>query len=118
VFDSPKPFTTFGKRDVTNVPAQSLALLNDPFVIRAAERWAKQLLGAKSQGDADARARQMFEMAFARPPSAAELDQAQRYLTDLSEQHGVEVGNLSKSLEVWRDFAQSLFNLKEFIYLR
>ncbi len=117
VFDSPKPFTTFGKRDVTNVPAQSLALLNDPFVIRAAERWARALIAQTAESN-EARVQRMFEMAFARPPSAAEAEQAQRYLADLAVQHGVEPAKLSSSLEVWRDFAQSLFNLKEFIYLR
>ncbi|MCY3842885.1 MAG: DUF1549 and DUF1553 domain-containing protein, partial [Acidobacteria bacterium] len=39
VFDLPKPATTRGQRDTTNVPAQSLALLNSPFVIGQAAEW-------------------------------------------------------------------------------
>ena len=31
-FNQPKPKIPTGRRDVTNVPAQALALLNDPFV--------------------------------------------------------------------------------------
>ena len=31
-FDAPIPFTAFGRRSVSNVPAQALALMNDPFV--------------------------------------------------------------------------------------
>ena len=30
-FDTPTPFSTIGKRNVTNVPGQSLALMNDPL---------------------------------------------------------------------------------------
>jgi len=40
VFDVPKPATTRGQRDVTNVPAQSLTLMNSPFVIEQAGKWA------------------------------------------------------------------------------
>ncbi len=43
-FDRPVPFTTFGKRNTTNVPSQSLILMNDPFVILQAELMAKNLL--------------------------------------------------------------------------
>jgi len=31
-----------GRRTVTNVPAQSLALMNDPFVAEQAARWARK----------------------------------------------------------------------------
>ena len=31
-FDTPIPFSTVGRRQVSNVPAQSLILMNDPFV--------------------------------------------------------------------------------------
>ena len=41
VFDAPEPLTARGRRDSTNVPAQSLTLLNDPWVIDQALRWAE-----------------------------------------------------------------------------
>ena len=110
-FDAPKPFTTLGKRDVTNVPAQSLALLNDPFVIEQAAQWAELVL--RTETETDARVRRMFEMAFARLPSDAELVGSRAYLADLAREHGE-----GKDRLVWRDYAQSLFNLKEFIYVR
>lgn len=43
-FDAPKPASTRGKRDATNVPAQSLTLLNDPFIIDQSAKWAKALV--------------------------------------------------------------------------
>ena len=51
VFDAPIPFTTTGRRAVTNVPAQSLALMNSPFVIEGASRWAERLAGDPTLSD-------------------------------------------------------------------
>jgi len=31
-FDTPIPFSTMGRRSLSNVPAQALILMNDPFV--------------------------------------------------------------------------------------
>ena len=110
-FDAPRPFSTLGKRAVTNVPAQSLALLNDPFVIEQAAQWADTML--RAEADSDQRIRRMFEAALARAPSDFELAGSRTYLADLAREHGDGKDKLA-----WRDFAQSLFNLKEFIYLR
>ncbi|MCE9610597.1 MAG: PSD1 and planctomycete cytochrome C domain-containing protein [Chthoniobacter sp.] len=113
VFDAPKPFTTIGLRDTTNVPAQSLALLNDPFVIDCAAAWARQLIAGKADATTDARIHRMFIEAFARPPTAPELAASRRYL-------GTDDANPAARLAsqpAWSDFAQSLFNLKEFIFL-
>jgi len=112
VFDTPKPFTTVGRRDVTNVPAQSLTMLNDPFVINTAERWAQRVLEENPDAATTERIRSMFEQAFARRPDAQEMQRAQEYLQMLSQ------GRPASDPAAWRDLAQSLFNLKEFIYLR
>jgi len=103
---------------VTNVPAQSLTLLNDPFVIHCAERWAKSLLARRPGEDGEARVRAMFEDAFARQPTADELARARRHLEELAREADVGADQLIASERVWQDFAQSLFNLKEFIYVR
>ena len=115
VFDAPKPFTTIGRRDATNVPAQSLALLNDLFVIDCAAAWAHRLIAEKADATTDERIRRMFVEAFARPPSEAELAASRRYVG------ADDLANPTARLScqpAWSDFAQSLFNLKEFIFLR
>ena len=123
-FDAPKPFTTLGRRDTTNVPGQSLALLNDPFVIDLARAWARELIRqnatatASAETATDTRVKSMFATAFARPPSAAELAKSRAYLADLARDASVPADQLATSERVWQDFAQSLFNLKEFIYVR
>jgi hypothetical protein len=58
----------------------------------------------------------MFEKALGRKPSASERDRAQTYVAMLAAEHKAD--DPMESEPVWRDFAQSLFNLKEFLYLR
>ena len=111
VFDAPRPFTALGRRDATNVPGQSLALLNDPFVIEQADRWAGVLL--ETPESADARVKRMFLRALGRDPSVAEMEMIRAYLADLAREHGPD-----GERRVWRDLAQSIFNFKELIYLR
>ena len=41
-FDTPTPFSSMGRRNVSNVPAQPLILLNDPLVVELADDWSKQ----------------------------------------------------------------------------
>ncbi len=113
VFDAPKPFTTTGRRDATNVPAQSLTLLNDSFVIECARAWADRLVAEKADANPTERIRRMFAVAFAREPSANEIASSTRYLDGIDSGGGV-----MQNASAWRDFAQSLFNAKEFIFLR
>ena len=108
-FDGPKPFTTVGRRDATNVPAQSLTLLNDLFVIDAAKQWATTL--DRSQPDA-AKVDTLFLQALGRKATPSEQASAGRYLADLKASHA------DKPALIWQDFAQSVLNLKEFLYLK
>ena len=59
-----------------------------------------------------------FEVALSREPAAAELAIAIDYLTELAAEHGVAAAEISGNVPIWQDFAQSLFCLKEFIYVR
>jgi hypothetical protein len=49
----------------------------------------------------------MYELAFARPPGAGELERATAF-----------VGEDSSDKDSWPDLAHALFQIKEFIYLR
>jgi len=117
VFDAPKPFSTLGRRDATNVPAQSLTLLNDPFVIEVAGGWARAEQ-ARATPDAATRIRGMFVRAFARHPTDEELATSLAYLDQHPAAAGLSAERRLTEHRLWADFAQSLFNLKEFIYLR
>ncbi|MDZ4289827.1 MAG: DUF1553 domain-containing protein, partial [Prosthecobacter sp.] len=70
-FDMPVPFSTRGRRDVTNVPAQSLALLNNPIISNWAAGWARQIV--KQEKDDGARVRRMFMQALGRDADDREV---------------------------------------------
>jgi hypothetical protein len=115
-FDAPVPFQAMGRRNVTNVPAQSLALMNDPFVAEQAARWAR-----KTVADADLTPEQridrMVREAFARSPTNDELQGALAFLTTQASRHGVSFAEQQRNESVWADFAHALFNAKEFIFV-
>ena len=52
-FDAPVPFSTMGRRNVSNVPAQALTLLNDPLVVGLAGLWAGPLLAEAGSPDGE-----------------------------------------------------------------
>jgi cytochrome c553 len=97
-FDFPVPVGCRGSRDSTNVPAQSLALMNDPLVTRWASDWAQRL----ARLDPEAAIGRMFAEAYGRAPTARERELAKAHLADAG----------LKSL------ALALFNTKEFVYVR
>ncbi|MEM7305317.1 MAG: PSD1 and planctomycete cytochrome C domain-containing protein [Planctomycetota bacterium] len=101
-FDFPTPATTIGRRSASNVPAQALTLMNDPFVLGEARRWAEDLAGG--DGEAGERLDAMYLSAFSRPPTDAERQAALGYLG-------------SGEPERWADVAHVLFNVKEFVFL-
>ena len=115
-FDTPIPFTTIGRRNVSNVPAQSLILMNDPFVIAQAQLWAKRLVSNHNETSPEPLLVQAYLAAFGRPPSRIEIDRAIAFL----EQHAAEKGTAPVNLlneSLWADLCHVLFNVKEFIYI-
>ena len=89
-FDFPVPASSVGRRDVTNVPAQSLTLLNDPFLIAQAKQWSAKMKADLSPDASDeARIRFLFESAMTRPPTAVELTGAKDFLAALTYEHGL-----------------------------
>jgi hypothetical protein len=110
-FDTPIPFSTVGRRSVSNVPAQSLILLNDPLVQELARRWAQRLLA--SPGTAPERITAMYQSAFGRPPSANETRACLEFLDHQAALHQGKSGDQA----AWADLAHVLFNAKEFVFL-
>ena len=122
-FNQPSPKILTGRRDVTNVPGQALALLNDPFVTEQAEYWARQLI-ASPHSTPEERLTMMFRQAFGRTPSSWELTRWTKAIRDMAGSYrevpelapGLE--EIMKSLPVWKSTAHAIFNTKEFLYVR
>ena len=109
-FDTPIPFSTMGRRNISNVPAQSLVLMNDPFVVQQAALWAKNLPAAAAPQD---RLRLMYAAAFARQPSPEETEDALAFLSEQAAALNCPPGDVRP----WADLAHVLFNAKEFIHI-
>ena len=112
-FDYPVTFSTVGRRVVSTVPDQALALLNDPFVKSQAEHWAKRVL-AEGATAIDEPITQLFLTAFGRPVSDAELEQAKEFLARQRRRHGTGNPNDHRP---WAELCHVLLNLKEFIFV-
>jgi hypothetical protein len=110
-FDYPTPFTTIGRRTTSNVPAQALVMLNNPFVIQQAELWAKRVLAVQKRTPEE-RVREMYTTAFGRAPTRDELAAATEFVATQAEQHGK-----ADDPRAWADLAHVLFNAKEFIFI-
>jgi hypothetical protein len=111
-FDTPIPFSTVGRRTVSNVPAQALILLNDPFVQQQAGVWARQVLAHPGTGRE--RIEGMYVRAFGRPPAAAECASCEAFVREQAKLRGTAVNDPAP----WSDLAHTLFNVKEFIFVR
>jgi len=77
VFDAPVPFSATGRRALTNVPAQALTMLNDPFVVGAAKKFA---LSCRDETDSRGRIGEMWQHALARQPTEGEMQAALNFL--------------------------------------
>ncbi|MEP6755926.1 MAG: DUF1553 domain-containing protein, partial [Chthonomonadales bacterium] len=109
-FDFPVPFSCIGKRSVSNVPAQALTLMNNPFVTQQAEFWAKRLLADNNLTDSG-RVHAMYRSAFSREPDLKEEADALKFIA--SQKLLLDNDNL----KAWTDLCHVMFNVKEFIFI-
>ena len=116
VFNFPGGKVAQGRRDVTNVPAQALALLNDPFVVQQADVWAGRLI-ERSDASPGERIDAMFQTALGRAPTAEERGRFEQAARQLAELHQAPEAEMLKSRAVWKDLAHAIYNLTEFIYI-
>ena len=112
-FDFPTPFSTNGRRNITNVPAQSLVMMNDPFIREQATVWAERLLGETPGASAEQRMDWLFETSLTRLPTAEEK---QLMLDSLGEIQAVHPGEPEKI--GWQEICHALLNSNDFIYLK
>jgi hypothetical protein len=98
-FDRPSPNRPCGKRTVSSVPAQSLALMNDPFVLERAAAMARHVR-SKFQNSTDAM-QHMAELTWSQPLDPAMLDALRPDNTD----------------EAWTDLAHAMLCAKAFVFL-
>ena len=97
VFDCPDPSTTVPQRAVTTTPSQALALLNNSFVLRMAEKLARRV----EPFPIPEQITSLYERLYQRRPD----DRERSLATQFVEQHGVLA------------LCRVLFNSNEFLYV-
>jgi len=103
LFDMTPGSIVTGQRPQTTVPAQSLYLLNSPYVLKAAEFAAKRLLTDRPKSEPH-RVKLAYERIFNRPPTDAEIEAALKFVkTNPDATHG------------WAALCQSLWASHEFL---
>ncbi len=115
-FDVPDAQQCAGRRNVTTVAPQALALLNDPFVRARAAAFADRLL-RDADGDLVGSA---YRLAFGRPPIDAERDAGVAFLAAQGRERGArdpKAGPPEIRRQALTDYCQTLFGLNEFIYV-
>jgi hypothetical protein len=99
-FDHPDMNVVAGARNVSTVPTQALTLLNNPFVLSQADRFAARVAAAAS--DVEAQIDSAYRIALGRSPTARERAIAREL-----------IGKQSLS-----SLTHVLMNLDEFLYMR
>ena len=110
-FDMPNTTEPTGARHVTNVPAQSLALMNDPFVHQQAKIWAKRIL--ESNLSLEDKIDGIHLSALSRSATKQEKEWALRFLQALSGEYKTTIDDVT----IWTDLCHMIYNRKEFIYV-
>ena len=117
LFDMPDQTATRGRRDQTNVPAQALALLNDPFIIGQSVRWGK-VLATRDDASIVDRINHLFLQALSRSADFREQRRMLSFVNQLADLHGVPPENILSSPVIWQDVAHAILNMKELVYVR
>jgi len=115
-FDLAVPDSTVGRRHLSNVPRQSLVLMNDPFVKQQAEHWAREYV-RQADTPIPSRIEDMYLRALARPPNPDEADRMLSFVASQAGGYGLSGDEVLSSQRLWADVCHVVFMLKEFIYV-
>ena len=114
LFDFAEPSLVTGDREVTNVPPQSLYLMNSPFVRERAESFAKRIL--KRSTNQNKQIRHAFYLCFNRPPAKEEQQAAVEFFSNIREFADVKSDESADSepLKILTNYCQALLSTAEF----
>jgi hypothetical protein len=113
LFDAPALVGTCGKRSLSTVPLQPLALLNSAFV-RARARAFAQRLGREAGAGTAQRLTLAFRLACGRPALAEEVLACERFLDKQRQVYGREKDTDERA---WADLCQMILASNAFLYV-
>jgi hypothetical protein len=131
-FDLPDMHNSCARRSSTTTAPQALLMLNSEFALGEAKRWAGRLLATNGNTTPDDRAliSAAYVQAYARKPTAAELDMCAKFIADQAASVGESVKPDKESLPdpmpkaaapaqaaAIVDFCHAILNSNEFMYV-
>jgi cytochrome c553 len=112
VFDLPDRILGTGERNVTTTPGQSLLLINGEWGLARSAAFARRLQ-REIAGSDDSKVRHAYRLAYARDPSAAELERGVEFLQNALAGEGA-ANTPDRNLV---DLCHVLLNSSEFLYV-
>ena len=109
LFDAPVPFSAQGRRNITTVPGQSLAMMNSDFVASAAQQWGRRLRLQSEQSGVPKLIDSAWQRAFARMPSPRERRETAEFIAQQRDAYK----NLSAAIFQKRQSLKSLQSKRE-----
>ena len=106
-FNYPIPISTVGVRNLTNVPAQALTLMNGQITKQSAIQWSQRLMGIPQLKTDEERIQAMFKQAYSREARPEELAVCLSYLA----------GNAGDADDPLFQITHAILNSKELIYV-
>ncbi|MCA9175640.1 MAG: PSD1 domain-containing protein [Planctomycetales bacterium] len=117
LFDAADPSLITSERQQTIIPSQGLYLLNNEFVLRAADATAEKLLEATGEVSDEQRVQEAFRRCYGRPPRGGEQVAAVEFMKQYRDRLSRErVRSTRREAELWSAFCQALFASAEFQY--
>lgn len=113
LFDAPDAIQSVGKRNVTTVPPQALAMMNSPFIRKLAEQFAKRVRSDTKQNK-EQTVNEVYAIGLSRQPSQAEQQQMLQFIHYQTESYGdnPQAGELAIV-----DFCQLIICMNEFVFV-
>jgi len=118
LFDFANPGIVTGDRETTNVPSQSLYLLNNSQVVSLSDAFARRVYD--SGKDNPSRISNAYWMAFGRAPTAQEVQATRTFFSEYAQDADkarAGRGGRDISMYAWSAFCQALLASAEFRYL-
>ncbi len=113
LFDAPDAIQSVGKRNMTTVPPQALAMMNSPFIRKLSAQFAKRVRPAGKKS-LDQTVSDVYTIALSRKPSQEEQQQMLQFIHYQTESYGKnpKAGELAIA-----DFCQLIICMNEFVFV-
>ena len=117
VFDFPDASLVNGDRETTNVPSQSLFMMNNPQALSAADEFARRL--GQMEGTPEEKLSAAYQLAFAREPTAQERTAMFNFWSNFPKEVAKNKNLPKESIQgvALSAFCQALMSSAEFRYL-